>query len=188
MKKALALVLFIGLSCNFAMANNNNNSTIYLAGGCYWGLEHFIKQINGVVETEVGGANGVEKTMEDGTVKYVNSAETVKVIYNPQVLSLNKLLELFYMTIDPTTINRQGEDVGIGYRTGIYLVNKKDSKIVKKSLKKLSKSYDAPIAIELMTMNHFVSSANSSQDYLEKKPNGYCRFDRKLFDVAKNAN
>ena len=188
MKKILTFLLFVSLSCNIAIAKDNDKSTIYLAGGCYWGLEHFIKQINGVIDTKVGGVNGVDKIMRDGSKKYKGGAETVMVTYNPEILPLEKLLELFYMTIDPTTLNRQGEDVGIGYRTGIYYLNKKDLKVVNKPLKNLSESYSSPILIEVMEMTRFVPSAESSQDYLDKTPNGYCRFDRNLFDVAKKAN
>ena len=107
------------------------NSEIYFAGGCFWGTEHFMKQIKGVLRTEVGYANG-RKDISNPSYKQVcgndtGFAETVKVEYDPQVVSLQLLLELYFKTIDPTTVNRQGNDCGTQYRTGIYYTSDRKS-------------------------------------------------------------
>jgi len=99
---------------------NEQFKEIYLAGGCFWGTEHYFKQIDGVVDTEVGYANG---TTENPTYKEVCTdktgfAETVHVTYNPDKVSLKFLLEMYFKAIDPTSINRQGNDMGTQYRTG----------------------------------------------------------------------
>ena len=112
---------------------------IYFAGGCFWGTEHFFKQINGVTATQVGYANGnienpaYEQVYTDST----GFAEVVKVAYDPKVVSLEMLLDLFFKTIDPTSLNQQGEDIGTRYRTGIYWVNSEDEKVVKEALSEL---------------------------------------------------
>ena len=106
---------------------------IYFAGGCFWGTEHFFKQINGVTATQVGYANGnIENpTYEQVYTDSTGFAEVVKVAYAPKVVSLEMLLDLFFKTIDPTSLNQQGEDIGTRYRTGIYWINSEDEKVVK---------------------------------------------------------
>ena len=110
---------------------------IYFAGGCFWGTEHFFKQINGVTATQVGYANGnIENpTYEQVYTDSTGFAEVVKVAYDPKVVSLEMLLDLFFKTIDPTSLNQQGEDIGTRYRTGIYWGNSEDEKVVFELLK-----------------------------------------------------
>ena len=105
---------------------------IYFAGGCFWGTEHFLKQIRGVKSTEVGYANGKIKnpTYEQVCNDNTGFAETVKVIYDPQELNLGLLLDLYFKTIDPTSLNRQGNDRGSQYRTGIYYTDKTDLPVI----------------------------------------------------------
>ena len=116
---------------------------IYFAGGCFWGTEHFFKQINGVTATQVGYANGnIENpTYEQVYTDSTGFAEVVKVAYDPKVVSLEMLLDLFFKTIDPTSLNQQGEDIGTRYRTGIYWINQEDEKEVKEALLELQKNY-----------------------------------------------
>ena len=116
---------------------------IYLAGGCFWGTEHFIKQIYGVTATEVGYANGKGRKTDYRSVSTGKTgfAETVRVIYDPEVISLENLLDLFYETIDPLSVNKQGNDFGTQYRTGIYYIDKADSVLVKSSLAKLAQHH-----------------------------------------------
>ena len=123
---------------------------IYFAGGCFWGTEHFFKQINGVKATQVGYANGnIENpTYEQVYTDSTGFAEVVKVAYDPKVVSLEMLLDLFFKTIDPTSLNQQGEDIGTRYRTGIYWVNSEDEKVVTKALSELQKHYEKPIVVE----------------------------------------
>lgn len=149
---------------------------IYLAGGCFWGTEKYLKSLEGVIETETGYANGNTKnpTYEEVCYQGTNHAETVKVVYNSDKLSLEALLEDFYCIIDPTEVNRQGADIGVQYRTGIYYTNAEEKEIICTSLKKLQKEYEAPLAVEVLPLKHFYRAEEYHQDYLEKNPRGYC--------------
>lgn len=119
---------------------------IYLAGGCFWGTEHFLKQISGVKATEVGYANGKTTNPDYKAVctGRTGFAETVKVEYDPEAIGLNDLLDLFYKTIDPTSVNRQGNDRGSQYRTGIYFSDPADEPVIHRSLERLSWRHTAP--------------------------------------------
>ncbi len=163
---------------------------IYFAGGCFWGTEHFFKQIRGVLATEVGYANGQTQnpTYEEICTDETGFAETVKVLYNPEVISLDRLLDLFYKTIDPTSLNQQGNDIGSQYRTGVYYVDRADKAIIEASLLRLSKGYAKPLAIECEPLKNFYSAEDYHQDYLDKNPSGYCHISLELFKYAKEAN
>ncbi len=163
---------------------------IYFAGGCFWGTEHFLKQVRGVVATEVGYANGnIENpTYEQVYTDKTGFAEVVKVRYDEKVISLEKLLVLFFKTIDPTSLNKQGNDVGTRYRVGIYYTNEKDRSIIIEKLSDLQKSYSSPIVIENEPLKNFYGGEEYHQNYLGKNPNGYCHIDLALFEFAKNAN
>ena len=115
--------------------------TIYVAGGCFWGLEKYIGLVNGVVDTEVGYANGAKAsaTYGDGS----GYAEAVKVVYDPSAAPLPFLLDLFYDAIEPTSVNRQGNDVGTEYRTGIYYTDPADEAVIERSLARLQKKSHA---------------------------------------------
>ena len=157
---------------------------IYLAGGCFWGTQHFFSLLNGVISTKAGYANG---TIENPTYEQVCSkkykfAETVEVEYDETQLSLTKLLKKFFVTIDPTSLNKQGGDVGIQYRTGIYYIDEESKKIAKEELFNLQKKYDKKIQIELKKLENFYLAEDYHQDYLEKNPTGYCHIPKNLFD------
>lgn len=149
---------------------------IYLAGGCFWGVEKYISNIKGVLSTTVGYANGDTENPTYEQVRYENSghAETVKVVFDEDALSLEVLLKLFYRIIDPTSVDKQGEDEGHQYRTGIYHVDPKDADLIAASLQKLASKYDAPLAIEACPLIHFYDAEEYHQDYLDKNPTGYC--------------
>ena len=160
---------------------------IYLAGGCFWGTEHFLKLLKGVLHTDVGYANG---NIENPTYKEVcsgetNFAETVEVEYDPNIISLSKILDMFFKTIDPTSLNKQGGDIGTQYRTGIYYTDTNDIPIIKEALATLAKNYDKPIVIKLMPLQNYYSAENYHQDYLVNNPTGYCHISPELFDLAK---
>ena len=166
-----------------------NTKDIYLAGGCFWGTEHFFKQIEGVIETEVGFANG---NTENPTYKEVYTdetgyAETVHVKYNPDVVSLNFLLQMFFKAIDPTSLNKQGHDEGTRYRTGIYYTNNDDICIIEKALNDEQKKYDQPLVVENLPLKNFYTAEEYHQDYLDKNPNGYCHLPLSLFEFARKA-
>lgn len=159
--------------------------TIYIAGGCFWGLEKYIGLVNGVVSTEVGYANGrsANATYGDGS----GYAEAVKVEYDPAVAPLPFLLGLFYDAIDPVSVNRQGNDVGEEYRTGIYYTDPADATVIEDSLARLQARYSSPLAIEHGPLTAYTPAEKYHQDYLDKNPGGYCHIPRKLFEAAKAA-
>lgn len=170
--------------------NMENMKEIYFAGGCFWGTEHFFKQIRGVLATEVGYANGntPDPTYNDVVHKATGYAETVKVQYDPAQLELGKLIDFYFKTIEPTSVDRQGNDRGEQYRTGIYYTDVSDAAIVTEKLAELAKQYTAPIAIENKPLKNFYKGEDYHQDYLDKNPGGYCHIPADLFEYAKNAN
>ena len=159
--------------------------TIYLAGGCYWGVEKYVSNIKGVSETTVGFANGDTEHPTYEQVRYENTghAETVKVVYDETKLPLTALLNLFYEIIDPTSVDRQGEDVGHQYRTGIYFTEPEDESVIcdslsvlKEKLEQQRENKDTPVvlAIEACPLIHFYDAEEYHQKYLDKNPAGYC--------------
>ena len=162
---------------------------IYLAGGCFWGTEHYFKQIEGVVDTEVGFANGHTKnpTYKEVYTDTTGFVETVHIQYNPEVVSLEFLLQMFFKAIDPTSLNKQGHDEGTRYRTGIYYTEAEDLSIIEKVYQEEQKNYPQPLAVEKLPLENFYTAKEYHQDYLDKNPTGYCHLPKSLFDFAKNA-
>ena len=162
---------------------------IYLAGGCFWGTEHYFKQIEGVVETSVGFANGhtSNPTYKEVYTDTTGYAETVYVKYNPDVVSLEFLLRMFFKAIDPTSLNKQGHDEGTRYRTGIYYTTDEDLPIIEKAFAEEQKKYQQPLAVEKLPLQNFYSAEEYHQDYLDKNPTGYCHLPQSLFEFARNA-
>lgn len=162
---------------------------IYLAGGCFWGTEKYLSLVKGIVSTEVGYANGNTQnpTYEDVCHKNTGHAETVKVLYDPNIVSLEFILKLYYDVINPISINRQGNDIGTQYRTGIYYTDDRDKEIINESIKELQKKYDKPIAIEVMPLKNYYRAEEYHQKYLDKNPNGYCHIGRDKFEKAEKA-
>lgn len=166
-------------------AGDGNVKTIYLAGGCFWGLEKYVGLVKGIVSTEVGYANGTHDNVKYGD----NSgyAEVVKIEYDPEVAPLPFLLGLYYDAIEPTSQNRQGNDVGTEYRTGIYFTDPADKAVIEASTADLQKGFSAPIAIEVGPLVRYNAAEDYHQDYLDKNPGGYCHIPRKLFEAAEEA-
>lgn len=160
---------------------------IYLAGGCFWGTEKYLSNIKGIEHTDVGYANGNTEnpTYEEVCYRNTGHSETVRVLYNPQKISLEVILNLYYDVIDPTSINRQGGDRGVQYRTGIYYVNDDDKEIINQSIKELQTKYDKPIVIEVMQLKNYHLAEEYHQKYLDKNPNGYCHIGVDKFEKAK---
>ena len=163
--------------------------TIYLAGGCFWGTEHFMKQIPGVVDVEAGYANSdvPNPTYREVCTGKTGAAETVRVVYDADSVTLPFLLNLYYQTIDPTSLNRQGNDRGTQYRTGIYYSNDKQAPIVAQSLEALQAEYSQPLAIEAGRIRNFYEAEDYHQDYLDNNPGGYCHINPALFRMARTA-
>jgi len=157
--------------------------TIYLAGGCFWGVEKYMALIPGVTETEVGYANGKTESpsYEDVCYNDTGHAETVKVVYEPSQISLGSLLEKFYEIIDPLSLNRQGGDTGTQYRTGIYFTETADKETIISSVKALAENYDKPVMVEVKPLEHFYKAEEHHQKYLDRNPDGYCHIDKSKF-------
>jgi len=170
--------------------SNDSTSVIYFAGGCFWGTEHFFKQVNGVVATEVGFANGRtdNPTYDEVSTENTGYAETVKVTYDADKLDLNLLLDLYFLTIDPTSVNKQGNDIGDQYRTGIYYTSDKQLPLISQRVKQEAAKYTRPIAVEVTPIKKYYKAEDYHQDYLGKNPGGYCHINPALFEVAKEAN
>ncbi len=173
--------------------NKTMEKSIYFAGGCFWGTEHFMKQIQGVIDTEVGYANskptwtGEKVGYKDVCSGTTGLAETVKVVYNPDMVNLRVLADLFFMTIDPTSLNRQGNDRGTQYRTGIYYQDETDGQLLKQILEEASRNYTKPLVVEILPLRNYYTAEDFHQDYLEHNPQGYCHINSDLFELAKNA-
>ena len=149
---------------------------IVLGGGCFWGVEEFFSRINGVMNTEVGYANGRTENPTYEDVCYGNTyfAEVCLIDYDENMISLEEILNKFWSIIDPTTLNRQGNDIGSQYRTGIYYVDKTDEEIILKSVDNLQKNYIKKIATEIKPLENYYKAEEYHQRYLKKNPNGYC--------------
>lgn len=163
---------------------------IYFAGGCFWGVEKFFQQIpRGIIATQTGYANGntFNPTYEQVCSQKTNHVETVKVVYNEQKISLSFLLQLFYEIIDPFAVNRQGNDVGTQYRSGIYYTDEADEAIIKASLLELEKKLEKKVAIECLPLEHFYKAEEYHQNYLAKNPTGYCHINIDAYKKARTA-
>lgn len=160
---------------------------IYFAGGCFWGTEKYFSLIDGVLETQVGYANGRTEnpTYEEVCAQSTGHAETVRVVYEADVLTLPALLDLFYEVIDPTALNRQGNDVGTQYRTGVYYTDEKDAPVVHASLRGLQAKLQRRVAVEAERLQNFYPAEEYHQKYLDKNPGGYCHIGPAAFKKAK---
>ena len=156
--------------------------TIYLAGGCFWGLEAYMQKLNGVEDAISGYANGKTENPSYYDLKTSGHAETVKVIYNPEIISLEDILAHYLRVVNPVSVNKQGNDVGTQYRTGIYYTDEAEKAIIENVLAKEQTKHDKPIAIEVEPLKHFYDAEEYHQDYLEKNPGGYCHIDLSLAD------
>ena len=163
---------------------------IYLAGGCFWGTEHFFKQIAGVTETETGFANGHtdRPTYEQVYTDTTGYAETVRVVYDPAQVSLEFLLRMYFVAIDPTSLNKQGHDEGTRYRTGIYYTDEADRAVIDKVFAEEQAKCAQPFMVEREPLKNFYPADEYHQDYLDKHPDGYCHLPKALFDFARQAN
>lgn len=163
--------------------------TLYFAGGCFWGTEHFFKQIPGVIATRTGYANSKFENVDYKLVctGLTNAAECVEVIFDEERLTIPFLIALFFETIDPTSLNRQGGDTGTQYRTGIYWTDPEDETMIVTTVANLSTNYEKPVVVEVMPLKSFQTAEDYHQDYLDTNPGGYCHIDPALFKMAREA-
>ena len=155
--------------------------TIYLAGGCFWGVQKYMDQFRGVVETEVGYANGPDKAPSyEEVCRSSGHAETVRVVYDESLISLEELLEKYFLVIDPVAYNRQGPDVGVQYRTGIFYADETQLPAIEAVYAAEEKKAGEPLAVEVKPLTNFFPAEDYHQKYLDKNPNGYCHIPRRL--------
>ena len=162
---------------------------IYFAGGCFWGAEKYLSLIPGVTQTEVGYANGqtTNPTYKEVCEEETGHVETVKVLYNPHQVSLTFLLDLFFDSIDPTTLNKQGEDEGTQYRSGVYYIEESDLSTIQGAIFELQKKYSNPVVVEVLPLSCFYLAEEYHQKYLDKNPTGYCHIGEEMFAKARAA-
>ena len=149
--------------------------TIYFAGGCLWGVQAFIKTLNGVVHTEAGRANGATNTLDSD---YDGYAECVKTEFDPALVSVDQLMDYFFEIIDPFSLNKQGHDVGVKYRTGVYSNTPQHLEAAQNYIEK--SKYRDRIVVEIHSLMNYVKSAEEHQDRLTRCPNDYCHIPKQL--------
>ena len=159
------------------------HKTIYFAGGCFWGVEHFFKGVDGVLATEPGYANGnIENpTYEQVYTDTTGFAETVRVVYDDSRVALCKLVRLFFTVIDPLSLNRQGHDEGTRYRTGVYYTSAEDLPVIEEEFGRLRERIGADPVVELEPLRCFYGAEDRHRDYLDKHVDGYCHLPLKTF-------
>ena len=162
---------------------------IYLAGGCFWGLEEYFSRISGVLQTSVGYANGQVETTNYQLIKETDHAETVQVFYDEKVVSLREILLYYFRVIDPLSVNQQGNDRGRQYRTGIYYKEEADLPTINTVVREQELLIGRKIAVEVEKLRHYILAEDYHQDYLKKNHGGYCHIDvrdaeKPLIDAA----
>jgi len=159
--------------------------TIYLAGGCFWGMQKFLDQFDGVLSTEVGYANGPDQAPSYRDVcNNSGHAETVRVVYDENKLSLTALLGYYFMVIDPLSVNQQGHDSGIQYRTGIYYTSEDQLAEIRTVYDLQEAKAGSKLAVELEPIRNFFSAEDYHQNYLDKNPGGYCHIPSQYFSLS----
>ncbi|CUH94986.1 Peptide methionine sulfoxide reductase MsrA [Propionispora sp. 2/2-37] len=152
---------------------------LWLAGGCFWGVEAYFQQLRGVLDTTVGYGQGqaVNPSYEQVCSGTTGHAEICELTYDEKTLPLTKVLEHFFRIIDPTSLNCQGADCGTQYRTGIYFLDKQDKPVIEEFIKTRQTAYEAPIVVEIEPLACFYRAEDYHQDYLKNTPGGYCHVD-----------
>lgn len=164
------------------LPKSTNASEIYLAGGCFWDVEGYFKKIPGVLDTDVGYANGKTDATSYEKIGATDHSETVKISYDPVVVALQDILEYYFSIIDPTSVNKQGNDEGRQYRTGIYYTDENDKLIIDEIIRQKQEGYDKKIVVEVEPLKNFILAEDYHQDYLDKNPGGYCHINIGLAD------
>ncbi len=165
-----------------------NTQTIYLAGGCFWGMQKFLDQFPGILETETGYANGPGDSVTYQQVCADSGhAETVRVAYDPSLISLREILGYYFMVIDPLSVNRQGHDTGIQYRTGIYYTDPGQLPEIRRVYEAEEAKAGAKLAVEVAPLGNFCPAEEYHQKYLDKNPGGYCHIPPRFFSLNRSS-
>lgn len=183
----LTIMIVFSLSAPAQVSAQSEPKLIYFAGGCFWGIEHMMAMVPGVVDAVSGYANG---TTENPDYYQVTSGktghrETVRVAYDPSLVTLEELLTLYFETINPTVKNRQGNDIGSQYQTGVYYTNEADGETVKAFAEEEKAKYKN-FEVEIGPLTSFWEAEDYHQDYLVKNPGGYCHITQEDFELARN--
>ena len=158
---------------------------IYLAGGCFWGVQKFFDQFDGVIKTEVGYANGPDSAPSYRDVcDSSGHAETVRIDYDEDKITLTTLLNYYFLVIDPVSVNRQGNDVGVQYRTGIYYTDESQLDKIQVVFDREQEKAGQLLAVEVKPLENFFTAEEYHQKYLDKNPGGYCHIPKKLFKLG----
>ena len=149
---------------------------IVLAGGCFWGVEAYFKRIKGIIQTKVGYTDGttINPSYQEVRTGRTYHVEACELIYDEQVKKKKKILKHLFSIIDPTVLNRQGNDVGTQYRTGIYYEDESDAQVIRDFIQKEQANYEQMIVVEVKKQTTFYDAEEFHQDYLTKNPMGYC--------------
>lgn len=167
-----------------------NSQKIVLAGGCFWGTTKFFKNLRGVLEVHAGYANSKVKnpTYKEVCTGETDAAEAAEVTYNATTVDLKKMLELYFKIIDPLAVNRQGNDVGTQYRTGIYYTTDSQRNTAYNVITEVEKQLGKKVAVELRPLKNFYRAEEEHQDYLDKNPGGYCHITPEMMKMSRNAS
>ena len=158
--------------------------TIYLAGGCFWGVQKYLDQFPGVESTTVGYANGkTDHPTYEEVCGGSGHAETVKVTYDESVLPTGELLGRYFDVIDPLSVNKQGHDQGFQYRTGIYWTDPALEEDVRAAADARAHRLEKPLAVEVRPLESFWPAEERHQKYLDKNPGGYCHIPRRMLSL-----
>ena len=156
-----------------------NHSTIVLGGGCFWCTESVYKEVRGVTDVESGYSNGQvpQPSYDDVCTGTTGCNEVVKLTYDPAVISTREILEIFFVVHDPTTLNRQGNDSGTQYRSGIYYTTDGQRDVAEDMIRQISqeKLFGRPVVTEVLALANYSAAEEYHQDFFEKNPyQGYC--------------
>lgn len=154
-------------------------NTLILAGGCFWGVDAYFNQLKGVTDTKSGYANGNKEnpTYTEVCNGVATHAEAVKITYDSHIITLDQLLEQFFRIVEPTSLNKQGNDVGVQYRSGIYYEDELTKDAALAYIEKEQLNYAKKIVVQVEPLKQFFLAEDYHQDYLQKNPTGYCHID-----------
>lgn len=166
-----------------------NFEEIYFAGGCFWGTQKYFDQFDGVISSEVGYANGKGDSVGYKDVcDNSGHSETVKVVFDSRYISLGKLINYFFLIINPYSLNKQGNDIGVQYRTGIYYRNEKQYLEIKEVYDYLQSKSEQKFVVEVLPLKNFILAEEYHQKYLDKNPSGYCHIPFNYFNIQEKEN
>ena len=158
---------------------------IYLAGGCFWGVQKFFDQFDGVIKTDVGYANGHDSAPSYRDVcDSSGHDETVRIGYDEDKITLTTLLNYYFLVIDPVSVNRQGNDVGVQYRTGIYYTDGSQLDEIQVVFNREQEKAGQLLAVEVKPLENYFTAEEYHQKYLDKNPGGYCHIPKRLFKLG----